>query len=162
MLDGISVIATELKSVESVRATLSGSGLAVWDVVSVGRVALDPRSRNSLFLIVDMPGLAGFECLAALRQQGVDIPAILIADSEFALSEKQIASVNILDVLKRPVERRALLAWIECICTAHVAMDCHGSFRQLPGGMATPLPVFASPLTTSTLSELPTLAVQPR
>ncbi|HTT99061.1 MAG TPA: hypothetical protein VMF58_13505 [Rhizomicrobium sp.] len=60
--------------------------------------------------------------LETLRRRGVTVPAILVVDAEIVLPRASLSLSGALDVLEKPVNKRALLGWIECVIAAHIAI----------------------------------------
>ena len=56
-----------------------------------------------------MPGMTGVVFIARAREMGLDAPAVIVAATDPGLSEADRARLGILDVLRKPVRRSALL-----------------------------------------------------
>ncbi|HTQ15506.1 MAG TPA: hypothetical protein VMH86_16680 [Rhizomicrobium sp.] len=70
--------------------------------------------------MTDLPGLGGLAVMEEFRRNGIREPALIVADRE--LPADRSVNVNVLDILPRPANLRAL-SWLECICAAHVALN---------------------------------------
>jgi len=107
---------------------LTGCGLDLWTAKSAEACLSDRRSNEMLCLIVDLPFERAETCLEILRSSKVRSPAILIADPEEVRLRR--SNADWIDILERPVSIRLLLEWVECVCTAHIALQ---RARSLPG-----------------------------
>ncbi|HEX2592630.1 MAG TPA: hypothetical protein VHL34_14100 [Rhizomicrobium sp.] len=101
-----------------IESLLQQCGFDVWhiDNADIRRQLRD--HPQTLCVIIDFPGSRGLTLLEMLRYQGIDLPAILIADQGEMLEHGRIAKASVLDILRRPFEPRELLSWIECIVVA--------------------------------------------
>ena len=78
-------------------------------------------SANLVCAIVDLPPETAAECLRTLKKARVAVPALFVTDDAAALT--QVNPQDWLDVLTHPVDMRALLGWIECICATRLALE---------------------------------------
>jgi len=99
---------------------LSRCGVTLHVASSVEACATAAQSQEPLCILIDLPCDEGIAVLSSLRRMKIRSPAILILDSANA-SVESIAGAP-LDVLKRPVDLRILLSWIECMCAAHAVL----------------------------------------
>lgn len=114
---GICVITAGLPTESPVADLLERCGIPVWTPASSD--AQDGSAYcHALCLIIDMPGRAGLDTLELIRRYGITTPAILVVDPAAALSAEELKQARALDALPRPLNRRDLLRWIECICIA--------------------------------------------
>ena len=114
---GICVITAGLPSGSQVAELLDRCGIPVWTPASNDGED-GSACRRAMCLIIDMPGRAGLDILELVRRYGITTPAILVVDRAGALSPEELKHVRALDALPRPLNRRDLLRWIECICVA--------------------------------------------
>ena len=107
----------------SLETLLERSGLTVWRSESAADYLGDPRAKTTLCVIADMPGQSGLTELVELRLRGGNTPAILLTTPGAHYPQAGIAQARILEALSRVGSERPLLAWIQCICAAHLVMD---------------------------------------
>jgi FixJ family two-component response regulator len=110
-------------SPDATRALLSRCGLSVWSCESSDAFVSDPRCESTLCVVVDLRRSSSLEALEALRQRDVPVPAILCVDRGEAIPAARLAQASVLDVLERPIETRALLGWVGCVCVAKSVVD---------------------------------------
>jgi len=97
-------------------------GMALRTAASAYDVLTGADAGPALCVVVDLPGREGLHALETLRRAGVMAPAIVIAAADDVLPPGRLRDSGALDVLERPADKHALLCWLECICTAHLAI----------------------------------------
>jgi DNA-binding response OmpR family regulator len=123
MAAGICVIPDDPLTLGRTVAALSHCGLTTWVAGTAAVYSSEPNSAPTVCVVIDMPGQTGLELLETLRGNGARAPAVLIADVDTTLRPKRLADASVLDVLRRPLEIRELLAWIECVFVTNVFLD---------------------------------------
>ncbi|TLM98767.1 response regulator, partial [bacterium] len=107
--------------IASMREILASRGFPVLTAGS-GREALDRvREGNARCIVLDlrMPDMDGYATLLALRQQGYDLPIMVVTaypDEEAETLARVQAMMGVDSVLTKPFEPRAVLARMEALC----------------------------------------------
>ncbi len=137
-------------------ASLAECGLWTWRLDSRDiHVQLDDHP-GTLCFVIDLPGRHGLSFLQYLRHQAVSLPAILIAGAEDVFPKDRLTSACVVDVLPRPVNRRDLLSWVECIAVSQRSLmrTQTNRSRQKPAS-----PSIAGSVTDRPLSEIPSVGL---
>jgi FixJ family two-component response regulator len=124
MKNAVCLLADNTTLLGGLLPVLEQCGLTVWTACGTDGYMADSRAAQTLCVVIDMAGLDGIEELEELRRRGLREPAILIADR--ALPLVRVAQTHVLDVLRKPVPRRDLLSWIECVCAANLVLASRG------------------------------------
>jgi two-component system response regulator FixJ len=100
---------------DSLKALLEIRGYEVLDHESGDQFLASRSDLNDCCLIVDvhMPGMTGLDLLAVLRQRGEAVPAILITGRRDALIEAQVATLDNVVLLDKPIASDALFSTLK-------------------------------------------------
>jgi FixJ family two-component response regulator len=118
----VCLIASDPHHENSLSATLSKTGLAVWTSQSVDEFCANVARPGTLCIVVAMPGHSGLEMVEKLRALHVETPALLIVDTAEAVPAKRLADASVLDLITQPATPRDLLSWIECVCVTRLVL----------------------------------------
>jgi two-component system response regulator FixJ len=89
-------------------------GFKVGEYASAASFLADATARHSC-LIVDqnLPGMTGLELVSILRDQGNDVPVLLISGAIDDATAKRAAELNVRRVMEKPLEPDDVLAFVE-------------------------------------------------
>lgn len=132
MTPNICLVAIDPNAEDALRRHLFRSALGFWRAASAKDYLADPRHDGTMCVIVDLPRGSGLKTLMALRAAKVDAPALLLADADEDLDAREIAAASVLDTLRRPLQPRELLVWLECILLTLMALVRERVRRGLP------------------------------
>jgi len=118
---GICLLSGEASALSVIEPALSRRGVPVWTADSANTFFASGRAADTICIVVDGPGDTGLEQIELLRDGGARQPVVLIAET--ALPRKRLLDAFVLDVLSQPIDRKALLGWIECVCLANLALS---------------------------------------
>jgi FixJ family two-component response regulator len=110
----VAVVDDDPAVLDSLKFLLEVAGHAVVVYASAVRFLADRTARPSC-LIVDqhMPDMTGLELAARLRDDGADIPVMLITGSSSPAIVARAAQLGIERVLEKPPTERELLRFVE-------------------------------------------------
>jgi FixJ family two-component response regulator len=100
---------------DSLEALLTARGLGVKTFESALAFLSDREGRDCQCLLIDMqmPGMTGLALLLALRERGIEAPAIVITAAGDQVMADQVARAGAVGLLRKPVEEDELFAWID-------------------------------------------------
>ena len=109
------------------------------EVAASGAEALNKIAHQRPAILISdvrMPGMTGLELLAALREQGIDVPVLLVtahADIRDAVGAMRHGAV---DYLEKPIDLEELLMAVRAVVGGHNSMERDASGqRPLPEGV---------------------------
>lgn len=100
---------------DSLKALLEIRGYEILDYESGDQFLASQPDLDGCCLVVDvhMPGMTGLDLLAVLRQRGNAVPAILITGRRDALIEAQVATLDNVQLLDKPVAHEILFSTLK-------------------------------------------------
>jgi len=112
---------------ESLRMLLERHGLTVRCYANAQILLGQQNLKECGCLLIDqlMPGLSGLGLLEALRNRGVDIPAIFVTGDSDPLLPQRARKAGAMAVLHKPIANAELLGWIELAFARFRPRDAH-------------------------------------
>ena len=113
----LAVLDDEPKLRTALRRVLAGCDFSVEEYAHGNDllVAIGSRRLDCLLLDLNMPGVSGFEVLAALQARAIHTPVIVITARDEPGTAERVRSLGAVACLQKPVDRDTLLS---AICAA--------------------------------------------